>query len=90
VNTIRELTDEFTLMVGGAIGGIVGVYLSLPIVASLRVVWRRFVQSGSPAARANEFRKHPEESVLAEPRRAFRGRANEASSITQEVTYYER
>jgi len=32
----------FTFMVGGAVGGIVGIYLSVPIVAALRVVWRRF------------------------------------------------
>ena len=36
-----------------------------PMVASLRVVWRRFVQSGSPAVRAHEFRKPKEELVLA-------------------------
>jgi hypothetical protein len=30
------------MMVGGAIGGIVGVYLSVPFVAMLRVFWRRF------------------------------------------------
>jgi predicted PurR-regulated permease PerM len=29
-------------MVGGAVGGIVGIYLSVPLVAALRVVWRRF------------------------------------------------
>jgi predicted PurR-regulated permease PerM len=28
-------------MVGGAVGGIVGIYLSVPLVAALRVVWRR-------------------------------------------------
>ena len=43
---IHPLLAIFTLMVGGAIGGIVGVYLALPIVASLRVIWRRF---SSPA-----------------------------------------
>jgi len=29
------------MMVGGALGGIVGIYLSVPLVAVLRVVWRR-------------------------------------------------
>jgi predicted PurR-regulated permease PerM len=29
-------------MVGGAVGGIVGIYLSIPLVATLRVLWRRF------------------------------------------------
>jgi len=40
---IHPLLAIFTLMVGGAIGGIVGIYLSVPLVAALRVVWRRFV-----------------------------------------------
>ena len=43
---IHPLLAIFTLMVGGAIGGIVGVYLALPLVASLRVIWRRL---SSPA-----------------------------------------
>ena len=40
---IHPLLAIFTLMVGGAIGGIVGIYLSVPLVAALRVVWCRFV-----------------------------------------------
>lgn len=40
---IHPLLAIFTLMVGGAIGGIVGVYLSVPLVAALRVLWRRSV-----------------------------------------------
>jgi len=37
---IHPLLAIFTVMVGGAVGGIVGVYLSIPLVATLRVVWR--------------------------------------------------
>lgn len=37
---IHPLLAIFTVMVGGAIGGIVGIYLSIPLVAALRVVWR--------------------------------------------------
>jgi predicted PurR-regulated permease PerM len=33
----------FTLMVGGAVGGIVGAYLALPIAAVIGVVWKRIV-----------------------------------------------
>jgi predicted PurR-regulated permease PerM len=47
---IHPLLAIFTVMVGGAVGGIVGIYLSVPLVASLRVVWHRFT---SPA-------QHPE------------------------------
>jgi predicted PurR-regulated permease PerM len=39
---IHPLLAIFTVMVGGAVGGIVDIYLSVPIVAALRVVWRRF------------------------------------------------
>ena len=39
---MHPLLAIFTVMVGGAIGGIVGIYLSVPLVASLRVIWRRF------------------------------------------------
>ena len=40
---IHPLLAIFTVMVGGAVGGIVGIYLSIPVVATLRVVYRRFV-----------------------------------------------
>lgn len=39
---IHPLLAIFTLMVGGAVGGIVGIYLSIPLVAALRVIYRRF------------------------------------------------
>jgi predicted PurR-regulated permease PerM len=39
---IHPLLAIFTLMVGGAVGGIVGIYLSVPLVAALRVIDRRF------------------------------------------------
>ena len=39
---IHPLLAIFTLMVGGAIGGIIGIYLSVPLVATLRVIYRRF------------------------------------------------
>ena len=40
---IHPLVAIFTLMVGGAVGGIVGIYLSVPLVAAMRVIYRRFV-----------------------------------------------
>jgi predicted PurR-regulated permease PerM len=39
---IHPLLAIFTLMVGGAVGGIVGIYLSVPLVTALRVIYRRF------------------------------------------------
>lgn len=44
---IHPLLAIFTMMVGGAIGGIVGIYLSVPLVATLRVVWRRYSPRGA-------------------------------------------
>jgi predicted PurR-regulated permease PerM len=38
---LHPLLAIFTFMVGGAVGGIVGIYLSIPVVAALRVIWRR-------------------------------------------------
>jgi len=47
---IHPLLAIFTLMVGCAIGGIVGIYLSVPLVATLRVIYRKFA---SPAPLAD-------------------------------------
>jgi predicted PurR-regulated permease PerM len=38
---MHPLLAIFTVMVGGAVGGIVGVYISIPLVACFSVVWRR-------------------------------------------------
>jgi predicted PurR-regulated permease PerM len=36
---LQPLTVVFALMVGGQLGGIAGVYLSVPTVAVLRIIW---------------------------------------------------
>jgi predicted PurR-regulated permease PerM len=46
---MHPLLAIFTVMVGGAVGGIVGIYLSVPFVAALRVVWRRFASTSQHA-----------------------------------------
>lgn len=43
---MHPLLAIFTVMVGGAVGGIVGIYLSVPLVATLRVIWHRFAPPG--------------------------------------------
>jgi predicted PurR-regulated permease PerM len=40
---IHPLLAIFAFMVGGAIGGIIGIYLSVPLIATLRVIYRRFI-----------------------------------------------
>jgi predicted PurR-regulated permease PerM len=40
---IHPLMVLFAVMVGGEIGGIVGIYLSIPLMVVIRVIWRRSV-----------------------------------------------
>ncbi|MGO9434246.1 MAG: AI-2E family transporter [Terracidiphilus sp.] len=37
---IHPLAAIFAVLVGGEIGGIVGIYLAVPLMASMRVIWR--------------------------------------------------
>lgn len=38
---LHPLAAIFGVMAGGEIGGVLGVYLSIPVMATLRIVWRR-------------------------------------------------
>jgi predicted PurR-regulated permease PerM len=42
---LHPLAVIFAVLVGGAIGGFVGVYFSIPIIASLLIVWKRWQQT---------------------------------------------
>jgi len=44
---IHPLLAIFTLMIGAAVGGLAGAYLSLPIAAVIRVVWTRLDHSSA-------------------------------------------
>jgi predicted PurR-regulated permease PerM len=57
---IHPLLAIFTLMVGGAVGGIVGIYLSVPLVAALRVIYRRFASPPVGATVTGSFVGSPE------------------------------
>jgi len=57
---IHPLLAIFTLMVGGAVGGIVGIYLSVPLVAALRVIYRRFASPHVGATVPGSFVDSPE------------------------------
>ena len=39
---LLPLAALFGILAGGEIAGILGVYLSIPVMASLRIVWRRW------------------------------------------------
>lgn len=45
---LQPLTVVFALMVGGQVGGIAGVFLSVPTVAVLRIVWLECFSAGTP------------------------------------------
>ena len=51
---LHPLTVIFAVLVGAEIGGVIGVYLSIPIAAGLRIVWKRWqrVYSGHPTIKA--------------------------------------
>jgi predicted PurR-regulated permease PerM len=61
---IHPLLAIFTVMVGGAVGGIVGIYLSVPFVATLRLVYRRF---GSTSEGGLEDRQISTKNVVSAP-----------------------
>lgn len=50
---LQPLTVIFALMVGGQVGGIAGLYLSVPAVAVLRIIWQEYLSwSKPPTSRA--------------------------------------
>jgi len=52
---LHPLVIVFAVLVGAEIGGVIGVYLSIPIAATLRIVWRRWQRvfaGGHPNIRA--------------------------------------
>ena len=51
---LHPLTIIFAVLVGAEIGGVIGVYLSIPIAAALRILWKRWqrVYAGQPNIRA--------------------------------------
>jgi predicted PurR-regulated permease PerM len=51
---LQPLTVVFALMVGGQVGGIAGVFLSVPAVAVLRIVWLEYLAGrNTPTALAD-------------------------------------
>jgi len=39
---LHPLAVIFAVLVGGELAGVIGVYLSIPVAATLRVLWRRW------------------------------------------------
>jgi len=55
---MHPLLAIFTLMVGGAVGGIVGIYLSVPTAAALRVVYRHFASPKEVLSTPDTMNEH--------------------------------
>lgn len=51
---LQPLTVLFALMVGGQVGGIAGLYLSVPTVAVLRIVWLGLFSAGTSSVAVSE------------------------------------
>jgi predicted PurR-regulated permease PerM len=63
---MHPLLAIFTLMVGGAVGGLPGAYLSLPIAAVIRVVWKHL-------GRPRDFTDRSQLDVAFDPGKSERG-----------------
>jgi predicted PurR-regulated permease PerM len=50
---IHPLAAIFAVLVGAEIGGIVGIYLAIPLMAAMRVIWRLTAFPRSEAEQAN-------------------------------------
>ncbi len=44
---IHPLMTIFAVMVGWEVGGIVGIYLLVPLIAAIHAIWRRYVPPSS-------------------------------------------
>jgi predicted PurR-regulated permease PerM len=49
---LHPLAVIFGVLVGGEVAGVVGLFLSVPVMASLRIIWKawRLQQEAKPAA----------------------------------------
>ncbi|HME35664.1 MAG TPA: AI-2E family transporter [Candidatus Sulfotelmatobacter sp.] len=62
---IHPLAAIFAVLVGAEIGGIVGIYLSVPVVAALRVIWRMYGAPERSNVRARQLNITAEERPIA-------------------------
>ena len=53
---LHPLASLFAVLTGGEIGGVVGVYLSIPIMATLRIFWRRYQRYSETQRTQSEVR----------------------------------
>ena len=56
---LHPLAAIVAVLMGGELGGVLGVYLSIPAVATLRVLWRRWQKYVAVVAAAEKFPDEP-------------------------------
>ena len=52
---LHPLAALFAILVGGELGGVLGVFLSIPIMATLRILWRRWQTYSQPQERTSQL-----------------------------------
>jgi predicted PurR-regulated permease PerM len=52
---LHPLAALFAIFAGGEIAGLIGIYLSIPIMAALRILWKRWQKYSETDAAAKEF-----------------------------------
>jgi len=57
---IHPLAAIFAVLAGAAIGGIVGIYLAVPLTAALRVVWRIYAVPKRPTGQTHQSKTRPD------------------------------
>jgi predicted PurR-regulated permease PerM len=63
---IHPLAAIFAILVGAEVGGIVGVYLAIPVMASVRVIWQ-MCAAREPIAGENRRRPAATTGLLTSP-----------------------
>ena len=51
---LHPLAALFAILAGGEIAGVIGVYLSIPIIAALRILWTRWQKYSETSSAAGE------------------------------------
>lgn len=50
---LHPLAALFAVLAGGELAGVIGVFLSIPVMATLRIIWKRWRAFAEPAAAQN-------------------------------------
>ena len=82
---LQPLTVIFALMVGGQLGGIAGLYLSVPAVAVLRIVWLESLSTRSSVTSLSKMRPTTETPSRSQPKAT--GESSGVQSTLENVSF---